>query len=94
MRHPTSRSKTPHPPTSNRTEPQQPTHTAAVSTLGASPAGPGALSGESSAFDDEDDYSSPLHQQAIAKYAQAANVSIARPEGGGGVQCGATVAHY
>ena len=43
-------------------------------------AGPGALSGESSAFDDEDDYSSPLHQAAIAKYAEAANVSIARPK--------------
>ena len=45
-----------------------------------SPTGPGHLSGESSAFDDEDDYSSPLHQAAIAKYAEAANVSIVRPK--------------
>ena len=59
-------------------EPQQ--HSAAAALPTASPAGPGHLSGESSAFDDEDDYSSPLHQAAIAKYAEAANVSIARPK--------------
>ena len=53
---------------------------ASASAVAASPTGPGHLSGESSAFDDEDDYSSPLHQEAIAKYAQAANVSIARPK--------------
>ena len=39
-----------------------------------------ALSGQASEFDDEDDFSSPLHAQALATYAQAANVALTRPD--------------
>ena len=55
----------------------------ALSTSPQSPPLPGAskaLSGLASEFDDEDDFSSPLHAQAVAQYAQAANVALTRPD--------------
>ena len=55
---------------------------AALSTSPRSPPSVGShlLSGSASAFDDEDDFaSSPLHAQAVAQYAQAANVSLSKP---------------
>jgi hypothetical protein len=54
----------------------------ALSTSPRSPPSVGShlLSGSASAFDDEDDFaSSPLHAQAVAQYAQAANVSLSKP---------------
>ena len=55
---------------------------AALSSSPQSPAVPStkALSGVASEFDDEDDFSSPLHAQAVAQYAQAANVALTRPD--------------
>ena len=57
----------------------------ALSSLNPSPQAPSgsstkALSGVASEFDDEDDFSSPLHAQAVAQYAQAANVALTRPD--------------
>ena len=62
------------------------TTTAAPGALSTSPQSPPstsgskALSGHASEFDDEDDFSSPLHAQALANYAQAAKVALTKPD--------------